>query len=158
VSYYIILFAIFRLFFTFSLSQQTPEAGDDIYQKIPTEQRRQLEEAIGKLIAAEKLGDWKSVYALLHDQTDETEGAFVSKMKRQRRLREFRPSKVTFMPPDNSWIIQGCASFAGEPEARGHVADITARWREPRWYLSPIAFVPFGNEKGAQLRECSTEP
>jgi hypothetical protein len=76
-------------------------------------------------------------------------------MKGQHALREFHASKITFMPPDDSWNIQGCASFAGEHGSKGHVADLTARWKDSQWYLSVISFVPFGNEKGGNLRECS---
>ena len=50
-------------------------------------------------------------------------------MKGQRTLRELHASKIALMPPDGSWNIQGCASFAGEYGGKGHVATLTARWR-----------------------------
>jgi hypothetical protein len=137
-----------------SATQQGNTKGD-VYQKVPTVQREALMQAVDKLVSAERSGDWRAVYLLLDKQLAETEEAFLAKMKGQCTLREFRASKMTFMPPDGSWNIQGCASFDGDPRQRGHIADITARWKDSRWYLSPIAFVPFGNEKKADFRECS---
>jgi len=100
------------------------------------------------------MGDWKSVYELMDKQSGQTESKFLRKMNRMRPLREFSPSKVTFMPPDGSWNIQGCASFEGDRKEHGNIADITARWKNSRWYLSPVAFVLFGDEKKANLRHC----
>jgi hypothetical protein len=139
----------------FSSAMQQGLATNDMYQKLPEAQREALMQALDKLVAAEKAGDWKAVYVLLDKQPAETEEAFVAKMKGQHALREFRASKITFMPPDGSWNIQGCASFAGEHGSKGHVADLTARWKDSQWYLSVISFVPFGTEKGGKLRECS---
>ncbi len=137
------------------LQLRTDEKAVNIYQQIPAEQRRPLTEALENLIAAERTGDWKSVYELADKRPHETEEKFVKKMKSGKTLREFRPSKVTFMPPDGSWNIQGCASFQGDPNQRGHIADVTARWTGSRWYLSPVAFVLFGDENRANLRDCS---
>lgn len=140
---------------TVALLQQekTDEKRADVYQHIPQEQRELLRQAVEKLIAAEKKADWKSVYQLLDKKPGETEDSFLKETKRMRLLREFLASKVTFIPPDNSWVIQGCALFEGDPKQHGHVADITARWIESRWYLSPVVFAMF--EKG-KVRECST--
>jgi hypothetical protein len=139
---------------TFVRQQATEEKRADIYQQVPENQRKLLTETIEKLVAAEKKGDWKSIYELMDRQSGETESKFLKKMNSTRRLREFSPSKVTFMPPDGSWNIQGCALFEGDPKQQGHIADITARWKDSRWYLSPVAFVPFGSEKKASFRDC----
>ncbi len=156
VSYLAILVSLLLpLRVTLAWQQAKEEKNSDIYREIPAEQRKLLMETIEKLVAAEKKGDWKGVYDLIDKQSGETESKFLKKMKHMRLLREFSPSKVTFMPPDGSWNIQGCASFEGDPSQRGHIADITALWKDSRWYLSPVAFVPFGNEKKANLGECS---
>lgn len=150
------------IFFSIALPSATQqEIGnkqDDVYKKVPEEQRDALRKAVDKLIAAEKASDWKAVYTLLDKQPGETEDAFVAKMKGSGALREFRPSKVTFMPPDGSWNIQGCASLAPERGRKGHVANLSAYWKGSSWYLSVISFVPFGDEKGGKLRECSLVP
>jgi hypothetical protein len=137
--------------------QGTTGKQDNIYQKVPEEQREALKQAVEKLVAAEKVSDWKAVYDLLDKRPDETKDAFVNKMSHMRVLREFRPVKVTFMPPDESWNIEGCASLAGEHNSEGHVANLTARWKNSCWYLSVISFVPFGNEKGGKLKGCSIQ-
>lgn len=131
--------------------EKTDEKQADIYQHIPEEQRELLRQAVDKLVAAEKNADWKSVYQLLDKKPGETEGSFLRETKRMRRLREFSPYKVTFIPPDDSWVIQGCALFEGDAKQHGHVADITARWIDSRWHLSAVAFAVF--EKG-KLHEC----
>lgn len=137
-----------------AIEQGTEDKREDIYQGIPAERRQSLKQAVNRLVEAEKVGDWKGVYALLDKQPAESEDSFRRKMESLRRLQEFRPLKVTFMPPDDSWNIQGCAALAGDPDGQGHVADLSARWKDSRWYLSVISFVPFGSERGGQLRKC----
>jgi hypothetical protein len=152
----LIVFAI--LLSTTPLSVRQQAAGDkreDIYRKIPEEQRGPLKQALDKLVEAEKAGDWKSVYASLDKQHVETEDNFVSKMKRGHTLLEFRPSKVTFMPPDGSWNIQGCASFEGDHTGRGRIGSVHARWADSQWHLSPVVMDLFGSEKKMTPRECS---
>jgi len=135
--------------------QAVAEEPVDIYEQVPKDQRKFLTETIEKLVAAEKRGDWKSVYELIDKQSGDTESRFLKKMKHMRRLRQFSALKVTFMPPDASWNIQGYASFEGDASQHGHIADFTAHWKDSRWYVSPVALVPFGNEKKAYFRDCS---
>ena len=77
-------------------------------------------------------------------------------MKGGHPLWKFRASKVTFIPPDDSWIIRGWASFEGDPKEHGHLANITANWRDSRWYLSPVAFALVGG--GLAIRFTSPSP
>jgi hypothetical protein len=135
--------------------QQTTDRNQDLYQEIPAQQRKSLKQALNKLVQAEKNGDWKSVYALSAKQATETEDSFVRKMKGKHALHWFRPSKVTFIPSDDFWNIQGCASFEdGKPE-RGQLASVHARWTNSRWFLSPVAIDLFGSEKKMTPRKCS---
>ena len=99
-----------------ALQQSSGAEQEDIYRKIPENQQQPLKQALNKLVEAEKAGDWKSVYDSIDKHSGETEDKFVTKMKGLHLLREFRPSKVTFMPPDSSWNIQGCASFEGRSD------------------------------------------
>jgi hypothetical protein len=126
----------------------------DVYQEIPNEQREQLKQAVRKLVEAERARDWKSVYALLDEKPTETEDKFVSKMKPGRTLHEFQPFKVTFVPPDGVWNIEGCASFEGDQTGQGRVASVHARWGDSRWYLSPVVIDLFGTEKKMTPRPC----
>ena len=136
--------------------QQSPEnKRADVYQHVPDQQRKLLTEAIEKLVAAEKARDWKTVYDLIDKNSRDSESRFLSETKHLRRLLEFVPTKVTFMPADGSWNIQGCARFEGDPKNHGHIADVTAQWLEARWYLSLVAYVPFGSEKEARILPCS---
>ena len=139
-----------------SRNVQAIDRRDAIYASVPSEQRVALSQAVDKLIAAEKAGDWKTVYAL-NDKRPEGEAAFIDKMKRVHALREFQPSKVTFIPPEDHWSIQGCALFAGDRGKKGHIANIVARWEDSRWYLSVLAFILFGTEKAGKLQECDIE-
>jgi len=134
--------------------QGAEDKRDGIYHEIPAERRESLKLGLHRLVEAEKAGDWKGLYALLDKQPAENEDSFRRKMESLRRLHAFRPLKVTFIPPDDSWNIQGCATLAGEPDSQGHVADLAARWKDSRWYLSVISFVPFGSEKGGKLQQC----
>jgi hypothetical protein len=127
----------------------------DVYENVPAELREELKQAVDSLVAAEKIGDWKAVYALQYNHPTEAESRFISKMKRTRILREFRPWRVVFVPPDSDWTIQGCASFEPDRNDRGHISNIHATWKDSRWYVSAIAFVPVGDEKKAAIQECS---
>jgi hypothetical protein len=154
LNYIVIVCCLLSLHVTLGGQKAGEETAVAVYQKVPAEQRKSLAEAVEKLVAAEKKGDWKTVYELSDKRSEETWSKFFKKMSHKRLLREFSPSKVTFMPPDGSWNIQGCASFEGDPDRHGHVADITALWSGSRWYLSAVAFVPFGDEKKATLQDC----
>lgn len=90
----------------------------------------------------------------MNKKLTETEAKFVSKMEQAHQLREFRPSKVTFVRPDRSWNIQGCASFEGDQTGKAMVAGVHARWGDSRWHLSPIAIDLFGSEKKMAPRQC----
>src|SRR5256885_1701926 len=135
--------------------KQPAETPADMYQKVPEDRRQSLREAVDNLIGAEQRADWKAVYQLRERTPGETEADFLRYAARGRPLREFRLTKIVFIPPDDSWVIRGCASFGGDLKERGHVADITAKWRDSRWYLSVVAFVLLGNEKGGKLQDCS---
>jgi hypothetical protein len=151
----LIVFAILLSIAPSSVRQQPAvDKREDIYREIPEEQRGPLKQALDKLVEAEKAGDWKSVYASLDKQPAETEDNFVNKMKRGHTLREFRPSKVTFMFADGSWNIQGCASFEGDQTGRGRIVGVHARMADSQWHLSPVAIDLFGSEKKMAPREC----
>lgn len=135
--------------------QQIADTSQDLYQEIPAQQRESLKQALNKLVQSEKNGDWKSVYDLSAKQATETEDSFVRKMKGKHTLHGFRPSKVTFIPSDDSWNIQGCASFEDGQTKRGQVASVHARWTDSRWFLSPIVIDLFGSEKKMNPRKCS---
>jgi hypothetical protein len=137
--------------------KQTDAKREGIYHEVPTERRQSLEQAVNLLVEKEKVGDWKGVYALIDKPHTESEESFREKNESLRRLREFRPSKVTFIPPDDSWSIEGCAAFAGDLNGQGRVADLHAHWRDSRWYLSMISLELFGSEKGGEVRKCSMQ-
>ena len=125
------------------------------YRGIPENQRQPLKRALDKLLEAEKAGDWKSIYVSIDKHSGETEDKFTTRMKGLHPLREFRPSKVTSMPPGSSWNIQGCASFEGDRAGRGQIASVHARWEKSQWLLSPVAIDLFGSEKTMNPRECT---
>jgi hypothetical protein len=130
---------------------------EGIYFQVPTERRLSLEQAVNLLVEKEKVGDWKGVYALIDKPLTESEESFRKKNESLRRLRGFRPSKVTFIPPNDSWSIEGCAAFAGDLDSQGRVANLHAHWRQSRWYLSTISLELFGSEKGGDVRKCSMQ-
>jgi len=153
---YLIRFSLALLMVTATVGRQgVGDRPENLYQEIPGQQRELLKQTLNKLVESEKSRDWKSVYALLAKQPTETEDSFVSKMKRTHALLEFRPSKLTFMPPDSSWDIKGCASFKGDRAGRGRVASVHAHWVDSQWYLSPVVVDLFGSEKKMTPRECS---
>lgn len=127
----------------------------DVFREIPEEQRDPLRQAVAKLVEAEKVNDWKSVYSMLDDPSTQSEDKFITKMEQGGLLREFRPSKITFVPANGFWNIQGCASFGGDEDGEGHVASVHAHWHDSRWHLSPIAIDLFGTEKKLTPRRCS---
>ena len=135
--------------------KQPAEAAADVYQQIPEDRRQLLRETVDNLIGAEQRADWKAVYQLLDRKPGETKEDFLRQAKRGGPLREFRLTKITFIPPDDSWVIRGCASFGGDLKEHGHLANITAKWRDSRWYVSPVAFELVGNEKGGRLQDCA---
>ena len=136
-------------------NQEAANKPTDIYLQVPEEQRESLRQALEKLVLAEKRGDWRAVWELYDRRPEETEEGFLKKMKRRRHLRQFQPSQMYFYPPESSWIIQGCASFEGSPKHKGLWANVHARWRESRWYLSPVLIaLPEGSEKGMNVRGC----
>jgi hypothetical protein len=137
--------------------QGTEGKPADIYERIPKDQRELLRQAVNKLIEAQKMGDWKNVYKLLDKESKQDEDTFLRKMKRAHLLRDYQPSRVIFYPPNDEWIIEGCASFQTDAKQKGHVAWVIARWTDSRWYLSPISIEMFGNEKKANPRECATD-
>jgi hypothetical protein len=139
-----------------SSTRQLPaeDTQEDIYRRIPENQRQPLKQALDKLVEAEKAGDWGSVYVSIDKHSGKTKDKFIAKMKGLHLLREFRPSKVTFMPPDSSWNIQGCASFEDYRTDRGQIASVNARWENSQWLLSPVAIDLFGSEKKMNPREC----
>ena len=135
--------------------QGTNAKAATIYKEIPESQRNLLIQSVNKLILAERRGDWKVVYELFDKQPDETEEAFAKKMQRGHSLLDFSPFKVTFYPPNRSWIIQGCASFEGDAQHERWVASVHARWVHSRWYLSPVVIELFGEEDKMNPRACS---
>jgi hypothetical protein len=158
VKSFLSVYAVLLLMTSWSAREQGAGGKrEDIYQDIPAERKESLKQAVHRLVEAERAGDWKGVYALLDKQPGQSEDTFRRKMESMRRLHGFRPVKVTFMPPDDSWNIQGCATLAGEPGGQGHIADLSARWKDSRWYLSVISFVLFGSEKGGKLQGCLME-
>jgi hypothetical protein len=138
--------------------QEPTSKSDRIYQEIPDQQREPLKKALEKLVAAQQKRDWEAIWELYNRPTGETKDSFLKKMKPRRALRQFHVSKITFYPPEGSWIIEGCACFEGDAEDKGLWAGVHARWRESRWYLSPVVIgLPEGNEKGMRTRECTIQ-
>jgi hypothetical protein len=140
----------------------------EIYQQIPREQRESLRQAVEKVIVAQKARDWKTVWDLYDKRQgessqpydkrqDETESNFLKKMNRSRLLRDFKPAKVSFFPPDSYWVIEGCASFAGDAKGEGIEADVHARWADARWYLSSVLISLYSDlgERGMKVHKCS---
>jgi hypothetical protein len=125
---------------------------EDVFQKVPEDQRKPLRRTVEKLIEAEKGGDWKSVFELVEKRPGQTEDSFVKAMQRRRLLHEFVPLSLTFIPPEEGWILEGCANFDGDGKGVGKYSTIHARWKDSRWYLSGIAVELF--EKG-KIRKCS---
>lgn len=138
-----------------SHQQKEGQESGDIYRQVPEDRRQALRQTVDKLLEAEQQADWKVVYQLLDRKSGETEEGFLKKVKGRRPLREFRPSKVTFIPPDDAWVIRGCASFEDDPKDHGHLANIRATWSDSRWHLSLVSFALVGNEKGGKLQDCS---
>jgi hypothetical protein len=166
-----ILFSLFFSITTVVPPQQAMEGSStEIYQRIPPEQRESLRHAVEKLITAEKERDWKTIW-LLYDRRQnqilqpydkrkgETEGSFLKEMNRSRRLRNFRPVRISYYPPDDYWIVEGCSSRVGDSEGKGVWADLHARWAGNRWYLSTILIElikePGPDGKVTGVRECS---
>lgn len=135
------------------VGQQGPgDKQEDVFQKVPEDQRKPLRRAVEKLIEGEKSGDWKSVYELVEKRPGQTEDNFVKEMERRRLLREFVPLSLTFVPPEDRWIFEGCANFDGDGKGVGEYSTIHARWKDSRWHLSGVAIELF--EKG-KTRKCS---
>jgi hypothetical protein len=132
--------------------QTTQEMPNDLFRKIPADQREALREGVQRLIEAEKKGDWKTVFELGERRPGQTADSFASERKRRRPLRDFVPASLTFIPPDEEWVIEGCASVEGDRKSLGHISTIHARWKDSRWFVSEIAVAP--SEKGL-IRECS---
>lgn len=132
--------------------QQTVEE-QDLYSKVPVAHRKELRQALNKLIEAEKIGDWKTVYRLSADQNSVTEDQFLKKTGRS--VVEFQPLAITFIPPDHSWSIRGCAAFNGDSPGKGQLASVRAFWADSRWHLSPIAIELHEPENGTTLQRCT---
>jgi hypothetical protein len=144
----------------------------DIYQQVPKEQRELLSQSIQELVVAQEKRDWQAVWQLYdkrqgqvdlpYDQRkDELESSYLSKMQRMRRLRGFTPKIVYFFPPDNYWVIEGCASYEENNGGEGLWSDLHARWIGTRWYFSPVS-IELSKEPGADgkvtsPRSCSLQ-
>ena len=134
------------------VGQHGPEdKREDVFRKVPEDQREQLSGVVEKLIEAEEGGDWKSVFELVEKRPGQTEDSFVKEMQRRRLLHELASLSLTFVPPEEGWILEGCANFDGDGKGVGKYSTIHARWKDSRWYLSGIAFELF--EKG-KIRKC----
>jgi hypothetical protein len=134
-----------------SVQQGARERDEDIYQKIPDAQRELLRRTVEELIDAEKSGDWRVVFQLDGKRSSQTEDDFVKEMQHRKLLREFIPLSLTFLPPENEWIFEGCANFDGDPKSVGKYSTIHAGWKDSRWHLSGVAIEMF--EKG-KIRKC----
>jgi hypothetical protein len=150
---------VFRLVILLSLILQVAAFAEEqgasaenplgVYEQVPREQRESLRQTVEKLVIAQRNRDWETVWQLYDKKQDETsqpydkrkeenKANFLRKMNNMRRLRSFSFTKITFYPPDDNWIIEGCGSFVGDAAGKGHWSDLHARWINSRWYLSVI--------------------
>lgn len=136
-------------------NQEAPAQERDPYEPIPASQRESLKQAVEKLVAAETQRDWQTVWELYDRRPEETKESFLQRMKLRRRLRVFQVLRISFYPPEGSWTIDGCACFQEDKAGKGVWASVTAKWKDTRWYLSPVAIGLFGSEKAMNVRECS---
>jgi len=135
--------------------RQTTASNDQVYDPVPNDQRVLLKHALAELVDAERGANWKSVFALIDHEPGETEESFVDKMRHARRLKDFSPSKISFYPPSESWLVTGCAVFGNAGNGEGEEANVHARWEGSRWYLSVVAIQLIGPENKTKTRHCS---
>ncbi|HYB62318.1 MAG TPA: hypothetical protein VEH50_12680 [Methylomirabilota bacterium] len=147
--------AVALLVMPLAVLRQAANADEEgIYGAVPGYQRGRLIQSMDDLVSDEIRRDWRALYQMIDHQPGESEEVFAKRMQSGRALRQFLPSKVSFYPPNDSWIIEGCASFEGDEKNEGRLASVHARWAHARWYLSPITIELLGEEDKMSPRTC----
>ena len=138
--YLLILISVLGLKGSFAQQQSAAQnEQEDVYLKVPADQRQQLKDALGKLVDAEKKRDWKAVYEMTDHNADFTEDAFLKLSGQMHALREFRVWGVEHVPTHSDWFVEGCAAYRGtDKPGAGRRASVEARWADARWHLSLI--------------------
>jgi hypothetical protein len=143
------LIAFVCFLFASSLTQETNNQVD-LYQKIPHEQREALKRALHELLDAQKKGDWQAVYRQGEQRSGENEASFVETNRKLRLLHAFVPTSLTFVPPFDKWVFEGCATFDGDSVNEGSISTVGARWENSRWNLSPVAIALYEKEHSSK--------
>jgi hypothetical protein len=126
----------FKIVVALCLFQSVLPSQADPFSNVPERQRNELREIFAKMIEGERTRQWAMLFALTGRPSQE-KAAFIANKTKSSRLESFSLKTVTYIPPDDEWVISGCAHFRGM--SHGIMATVHAKWKNEMWQLTPVS-------------------
>ena len=112
----------------------------DIYSPLPASDRDSFRIGLDKFVALEEQGKWDELFPLYDNEENVTLKQFVKGNRGLIPLLQFTPVRVTFIPPANSWEVEGCATFARPTSGKkSEYSTVHGRKSSNGWRFSMVA-------------------
>lgn len=113
--------------------------AQDIYTPIPTSDRDAFKAELANALVLQEQHRWTELYSVFDNTENVTLDRFEAMYGTTPPLTSFIPMKITFVPSQNWWWIDGCATFSRSPQGKKSMySTMQARKLADGWKFSIV--------------------
>jgi hypothetical protein len=112
------------------------------YSSVPETERQAFLSRFERAIILRKQSAWSDLYDMRYNQDNETKQEYVTTRSQWRALIWFHPKRAFYVPPEDSWNIQGCARYR-DPSGKEYLAPsvMHAYLVSQQWLFNDLAVI-----------------
>jgi hypothetical protein len=121
--YWILMIVLFTALVGSCLQSQSSAVKTEAkwYGSVPETERQAFLSRFEQVIILRKDGAWSDLYDRRYNHGNETKQEYVATRSQWHTLIWFHPKRAFYYPPEDSWVIKGCARYR-DPAGKEYLA------------------------------------